>query len=478
MGVQSRQARAAMRVVAMLGAAAVVPLAAWAGTTSSVAQAEETTSPPPNIVVILTDDQGSGMFDAMPLTQASLLDQGVSFSHGISPTSLCCPARAALLNGTYSHTNGVWSNGGPLGGWAAFSGLESQTVATALDAQGYQTGFFGKYLNGWSTPADPVVPAGWDSFAAMRGPAGGGGAYYDYQLLGSAPTESYGTEAAAYSTDVLASKASDFVAATDVAAPFFVIYAPFGPHAPSNAAPRHLGLWPGAPVLPPANEVDISDKPSFMQSLAPIPNRKLRKAVRKQHESLLSVDEGVQQVLTAIGPDRAANTLFVFLSDNSLMNGEHRLLGKYVPYAGATEIPIAMRWDGVLPAGQVDSRIFTIQDVATTIVEAAGATLPTEGVAYPSGAGDGTVVEGIETTKDGFTRPAYCGWRTEQYLYVRYSNGAGEELYDYAVDPDELNNSTADPAYTETLDHLRAVAQPLCSPGPPGFLWDAEPITP
>lgn len=36
----------------------------------------------------------------------------------------------------------------------------------------------------------------------------------------------------------------------------------------------------------------------------------------------------------------------------------------------------------------------------------------------------------------------------------------------------------ADPAYTKTLDQLRAVAQPLCSPGPPGFLWDAEPITP
>ncbi|MCZ3385837.1 MAG: sulfatase-like hydrolase/transferase, partial [Actinomycetia bacterium] len=458
MGVQSRRMLVAARALALLSVAALAPLTTWAGTTPPAAAAEDA-SPQPNIVVILTDDQSPDMFDAMPLTQASLLDQGVTFSNGISPTSLCCPARAALLHGTYSRTNGVWSNGGPLGGWSAFSGLESQTIATAVDAVGYRTGFFGKYLNGWSTPADPVVPAGWDAFSAMRGPAGGGGAYYDYQLVGSAPSESYGANAEDYSTDVLAAKASDFVATTDPSAPFFVVYAPFGPHAPSNAAPRHVGMWPGAPIQPPTNEADMTDKPAFMQTLGPIPNRKLRRTIRKQHESLLSVDEGVHQIIDTLGPERSTNTLFVFLSDNALMNGDHRLLGKYVPYAGATEIPIVMRWDNLLPPGQVDSRIFTIQDVTTTIVEAAGATLPTEGVGYPSGTREGTVVEGIETTKDGFTRPAYCGWRTEQYLYVRYNNGAGEELYDYGVDPDELNNSVADPAYTKTLDQLRAVAQ-------------------
>jgi arylsulfatase A-like enzyme len=312
----------------------------------------------------------------------------------------------------------------------------------------------------------------------MRGASGGGGAYYSYDLLGTGSPESFGTAPEDYSSDVLAAKASDFVTGSDPGSPFFVVYAPFGPHAPSNPAPRHVGTWSTAALQPPANEADMSDKPAFMQSLPLLPNRQLRRAIRKQNESLMAIDEGVQRLIDAVGPDRAANTLFVYLSDNALLNGDHRLLGKYVPYEGATEIPIVLRWDGVIPAGQVDPTIFTIQDVTTTIIEAAGATLPTEGHGYLSGTRDGTVVEGVAVNTTGIARPAYCGWRTEQYLYVRYSNGSGEELYDYAVDPHELDNRAADPSYTDTLGQLRAIAQPACSPGPPGFLWDAEPVTP
>ena len=299
--------------------------------------------------------------------------------------------------------------------------------------------------------------------------------YYDYSLLGTEPVEQFGSEPTDYSTDVVAKRAVDFITGADPATPLFAVFAPYGPHAPFHSAPRHAGLWPKERLQAPANEADISDKPAFMQALLPLPTPKLRRITRKQHETLLSVDEAVRQIYDALGPDRAANTLFVLLSDNGLMNGDHRLLGKYVPYAGATEIPLLMRWDGVIEAGQVNSRVFTIQDVTTTIVEAAGASLPTEGVGYLSPPRDGTVLEGIETTKDGFTRPAYCGWRTERYLYVRYSNGAGEELYDYDVDPAELDNRVTDPAYAETLEQLRATAQPACTPGPPGFLWDAEP---
>lgn len=433
----------------------------------------------PNIVVVLTDDQGTGMLDAMPQTQALIADAGVTFDNGLSPTSLCCPARAALLNGTYSHTNDVWTNGGALGGWGAFAKSESNTIATALDDVGYQTGYFGKYLNGWSRPAAPTVPAGWDAFAAIRGASGGGGAYYDYSIVGTAPRETHGNQSAHYSTDVFAKKARAFVAAADPAAPLFIVYAPYGPHAPYKPAPRHIGTWPKEPLDPPVNEADLSDKPEFMQALLPLPNRKLRKVIRKQHEALISIDEAVQDIYAALGEERAANTLFVFLSDNALMNGDHRLLGKYVPYEGATEIPLHMRWDGVIAAASRDSRVFTIQDVTATIVDAAGASMSTEGLSYfADGRRTGSVVEGVETNRNGFTRPAYCGWRTERYLYARYSNGAGEELYDYEVDPAELDNRANDPRYTEVLGQLRSIAQDACLPGPPDFIWDAGPSTP
>lgn len=455
----------------------LLPVTSTSGASADTALAERPVQP--NIVVILTDDQGNDLVDAMPQTQALVGDMGVTFDNGLSPTSLCCPARAALLTGTYSHTNDVWANGGALGGWGAFAKSESNTLATALGEAGYQTGYFGKYLNGWSRPEAPTVPAGWDSFAAMRGPTGGGGAYYNYSILGTASPQSYGKEASDYSTDVVAAQAQQFASSSDPGAPLFIVFAPYGPHAPYTAAPRHIGAWPKERLKPPVNEDDMSDKPEFMQALLPVPKRKLRTMIRKQHQAVMSIDEAVQGIHTSLGAERAVNTLFIFLSDNALMNGDHRLRGKYVPYEGATEIPLLMRWDDVIAPATFDTRVFTIQDVTATIVDAAGVGMTTEGVSYLSDVRrEGSVVEGIETSKNGFTRPAYCGWRTERYLYTRYSNGAGEELYDYDVDPAELDNRVNDAAYGGILDELQSEAEAACSPGPPDFVWDAEPSTP
>ena len=65
------------------------------------------------------------------------------------------------------------SNGG---GWKSFvpSG-KSQTLATALDAEGYRTALVGKYLNGWGEGGD-IVPPGWDDFIAFHVPR-----YYNFK---------------------------------------------------------------------------------------------------------------------------------------------------------------------------------------------------------------------------------------------------------------------------------------------------------
>jgi arylsulfatase A-like enzyme len=433
---------------------------------------------PPNVVLVVTDDMSADQLDAMPITQGLLADAGVSFTNGVAPTSLCCPARAALLTGTYSHTNGVWSNGGALGGWPAFAPNESSTLATALDAGGYRTGLFGKYLNQWAAPDAPTVPPGWDTFMAMRGPNRGAGSYYNYELIGTEPAEVHGNLPEDYSTDVIAAKAAAFIASTPTDQPLFALVAPYAPHSPFASAPRHKGTWPGAPVEPPANEADMTDKPAFMQPLPLLSVKKLRITQRRQHESLIAVDEAVQQLVDALGPERVAHTLFVFTSDNSLLNGDHRMTGKYSPYAGASEIPVILRWDDRLPVGEVASQVFTLQDVTATIVSAAGVTMDTEGVSWFDGARSGTVVEGITVVRDGITRPPYCGWRTSRYLYVRHSSGTGEELYDYDVDPAELQNAAGDPAYADVLAELRGLAESACTPGPPGYQWNPEPTAP
>ena len=49
----------------------------------------------------------------------------------IVSNALCCPSRATILTGRYSHTTGVYANGGDDGGWHAFQPSEPNTIATA-----------------------------------------------------------------------------------------------------------------------------------------------------------------------------------------------------------------------------------------------------------------------------------------------------------------------------------------------------------
>ena len=123
---------------------------------------------PPNIVLILTDDQRWDTLWAMPTVTSELADRGITFVNGYVSNPLCCPSRASILTGQYSHSNGVYTNHGqePLGGFRAFD--DGSTVATWLDDAGYRTAMLGKYLNGY---AGSYVPPGWDRWFATFGTA-------------------------------------------------------------------------------------------------------------------------------------------------------------------------------------------------------------------------------------------------------------------------------------------------------------------
>src|SRR5688500_7458326 len=103
----------------------------------------------PNIVFILADDMRKDDLKYMPKTRSVLKTKGMSFSNAFVSNALCCPSRATILRGQYAHNTGVWSNKGSRGGWKAYSsnGNEKDNMATRLDAAGYRTGLFGKYLN-------------------------------------------------------------------------------------------------------------------------------------------------------------------------------------------------------------------------------------------------------------------------------------------------------------------------------------------
>ncbi len=422
----------------------------------------------PNIVLIITDDQRTDTLDTMHVVRHELRAKGANYT-AVIPTSLCCPSRTAILSGNYSHTTGVWSNREGTGGWPVFnsSGYEDRTIAVALDAAGYTTGYYGKYLNNWNHAPEGYTPPGWDELMAMwePPPGQGAGAYYNYELRGTEPTEQFGDTPDDYSTDVIADKGVDFLnrVGTD---PYFLMLATTGPHAMYTPAPRHVGKWaPGKPYDNKAlNERDMSDKPRHMRHLEKVNVDRIHKIERRTGQTLRSVDELVGRVLKHVD---LTNTLVIYMSDNGVMWGEHRLKGKNVPYRWATEVPLFMRWDGVIEPGR-PSGIVTNADVGATVLDAAGVpdAFPTDGDTVFNGTTEISTMEAKVSPR----RPSYCGARTERYLFIEYESGQ-RELYDYQRDPLELENRSKLRRYADVQHELRRAAKELCSPPPGSFTW-------
>ena len=135
----------------------------------------------PNIVVILTDDQRFDTLWAMPQVQSLLVDHGITFKNSFVTNSFCCPSRATILTGNFSHTTGIYGNVPPHGGAPDFHeyGDDKSTIATWLQGAGYDTGLFGKYLNDYH---GPFIPPGWSRWDAFNY----GFRYYGFQAFTNA----------------------------------------------------------------------------------------------------------------------------------------------------------------------------------------------------------------------------------------------------------------------------------------------------
>lgn len=445
----------------------------------------------PNIVIVLTDDQRAGTEVGLPTVMNELAARGVTYENAVVPTSWCCPSRASLLTGNFSHTTGLWENtsNSPWGAWPAFNaaGLENNTLATALDDAGYRTGLFGKYLNDIKYAGPGYVPPGWDDFEAFLG-----GNYYRYGLTSDKRPV---TGNRRYLTDELADRAVDFITDTPSDEPLFLYFSPFAPHSPFTPGPYEgtsadtiedvfeATNFPAPTFM----QEDLSGKPAWLNKLPITQNwyksptedtgYTIAEVAQRQQDTLMGVDAAVARIITALEQtDRMRDTLIVLTSDNGYSWGEHRTLGKNTPYRSSVDVPLIIRFDGRLPAGVTDDRVTAANvDTAATVLTAAGlAAGDIDGVSLLSSRRrDGVVMEAMRWT--GWrNRPAYCGFRTMDSLYVRYRQGK-EELYDYTTDPFEQRNQADNPAYSALKDRLKSKTQRACSPVPPEYSWDDEP---
>jgi arylsulfatase A-like enzyme len=435
--------------------------------------------PSPTIVLILSDDQRFDTLWAMPHVRRELVDHGVDFTNAFVTNSLCCPSRASILTGQYSHTNGVYRNNPPNGGFEAFKPDESSTIAVRLQKAGYTTALVGKYLNHYGKAGRAgYVPPGWTHWDAL---AVDTVRYYNEPLNVDGSVHRYDHSPRDYSTDLLARRAVDIIHGAK--GPLFLYFAPSAPHAPSRPAPRNLASFPGLKPWRPPNydEADVSDKPAWVRSLPTFDaarEAQIDHFRRLQYQALLGIDRAVDHIVTALRETgRLANSMIVFMSDNGMGWGEHRWTGKKDAYEESIRVPLVVRYDQMVRAPRDDGHLLLNIDLAPTFAELAGTTAD-----HPDGASFLPLLRSssdttwrtdflIEHLRDEDAPvPTFCAVRNERYTYVVYQTGE-EELYDLEADPYELQNEASDPAQLPTLLQMRERAMQLCNPPPPGFTF-------
>jgi len=449
----------------------------------------------PNILILLTDDQRPDQLDHMPKTRSLIGDAGINFTQATVVDPLCCPSRISLLRGQYSQTTGVWAVSGTQGGFGKVKrdGLDRSTLGTWLQGVGYRTAMIGKWMNGYNSPSAGYVAPGWNVWRSMTKMDSSGGGYFDYGISENGVERLYGSTAAAYSTDVLTGYARDFITSTPTGQPFFLYLAYRAPHTPSTPAPAYATdarcLDASTANAPSFNEADVSDKPMYIQKIPPFTASQIKSngtgRPRKICRALLSVDDSVSSVLSTLQQQGSlANTFIVFMSDNGLSLGQHRRVGKKVPYEESVRVPFLVRYDPITEGStaRTSSALVQSTDLASTIAELVGFTppIPQDGQSFLGLLdGDGTwrdqaFFEAYDPPGMNDFIPAYCGLRTASYAFYRYDPDLEPrylELYDLAADPAELTNVAYDPAYAAVLDDLSARLRQVCSPGPPDYQW-------
>jgi arylsulfatase A-like enzyme len=430
----------------------------------------------------MTDDQPYHTVNYMPTVKGKLMADGIVFENGFATTPLCCPSRSSILTGKYAHNHEVYTNRPPLGGAQKFD--DSFTLAVWLQSIGYQTAYYGKYLNEYEA-LDPNghIPPGWDEWSAFLGknigPEDSGSLqfYFNFSMGENGTAVEYPRSKDNFSADVVTQKAINFInQAHDN--PFLMFVSYYNPHSPYVSAPRHRETfrantdWDWIQYRPPNfNEENIKDKPAYIGELSPLSPEEIDTAHKQILRSLLSVDDGVATILDMLEQTSLSeNTIIIFISDNGLTLGDHRFgATKNCPYEACILIPFIVYAPGIYTP-HIDTHLVANIDLAPTIAELAGAPIPNSVngesmvslLENPAAEWRDEILLEHWPTEEGVGSmiPEFYSIRTAEWKYTEYVTGEAE-LYDLVNDPYELVNLAGKSDYSDIEAELKVKLEKL-----------------
>jgi arylsulfatase A-like enzyme len=417
----------------------------------------------PNFVFILTDDlgwadlgcYGSTFYETPNLDR--LAAGAVRFTDAYAACCVCSPTRVSIMTGKYPARVGLtnWLTGGIrkklIGApYIKQMPLEEVTIAEALKAGGYATGFVGK----WHLGAEPYWPEhqGFDVNVAgchAGSPIGGYFAPWGNPRMTDGPRGQY-------LTDRLTDEGIKFIEANRNR-PFFLYQSYHTVHTPIQAKKELIEKYKAK-----AAGLDAA------KLRADLPEADFKARGAQSHPvyaaMVESMDTNIGRILAALERlGLADSTAVIFMSDNgglSTSRGRGGAPTSNVPlragkgwvYEGGIREPMIIRWPGVTRPGATCREPVTSTDFYPTMLEMAG--LKPRPQQHVDGVSLIPLLKGAASLgrKAIFWhyphyspqggRPA-CAVRAGDYKLLEFFEDRHVELYDLAKDIGERNDLAA-----------------------------------
>jgi arylsulfatase A-like enzyme len=402
----------------------------------------------PNVLLILPDQLRAQALGCMgnPDVRAPHIDrlaaEGVLFRQTFANIPVCCPARATLLTGKYPHRHGLVANDLRL--------RESEpTLAKLLKAQGYRTGFIGKWhLDGGQRDPGFVPPGprrqGFEFWAACECRH----THFQPVWFRDTPEPVRGGK---FEPEALTEVALEFLR-ENRKGPFFLVVSMGPPHDPYGAPEKYMRLYdPG--------------KLTMRRNWRPGVRQAGREQIAAYYAAITAIDDQVGRLMQALkdfGLEK--DTIVVFSSDHGDMLGSQGQRLKRKPWEESVRVPGVLRYPAKVKAGRRVDALLSHVDFAPTLLSLCGVTPPADMQgADLSGVALGRTDNGPDSVffqifvpfaGDGTPHP-WRGVRTRRYMYAR-TEKAPWVLYDLEKDPDELHNLADDLASAAVRRGLEA----------------------
>lgn len=244
--------------------------------------------------------------------------------------------------------------------------------------------------------------------------------------------------------------------------PFFMYLAFGNPHDPRVAAQKYLDMYDRSKIpLPedfmPQHPFDNGEMVIRDEQLSPWPRteEEIRKHLHEYYAVITAMDHHIGRILATLKElGQLDNTIILFSADQGIAIGSHGLLGKQNLYNAGMNSPLFFAGPGI-PKGSSDAMVYLL-DIYPSICDLVGAPVPPgiDGISFKP------VIEGrAQVTREELflayqqvQRAVIAdGWKLIRYPQINRS-----QLFDFANDPHELKDLSADASQAARLSALMA----------------------